>query len=158
MRPLVPRSCLLRCLLALTADQRLDCRYPVTLTLWHMFFSGALAFACVRGGYVQSINMSSESYMRAIVPIGALFAGEPRSCWQYAGRAALSPSPPAKELGSCLQCPTVGSVQAQLCKKAVRQLSLLAFSLTDSCEAGLQAPCGSAMQPTCTSRCHLSRC
>ena len=24
--------------------------YPITLTLWHMFFSGALAFACVRGG------------------------------------------------------------------------------------------------------------
>ena len=47
------------------------------MQLWHMFFSGALAFGCVRGGYVASINMSTESYMRAIVPIGALFAGEP---------------------------------------------------------------------------------
>jgi len=45
--------------------------------MWHMFFSGTLAFACVRGGYVTSINMSSETYLRAIVPIGALFAGEP---------------------------------------------------------------------------------
>jgi len=49
--------------------------YPITLTMWHMFFSGTLAFACVRGGYVTSINMSSETYLRAIVPIGALFAG-----------------------------------------------------------------------------------
>ena len=49
--------------------------YPITLTMWHMFFSGALAFICVRGGYVPSINMSTETYMKAIVPIGALFAG-----------------------------------------------------------------------------------
>ena len=46
-------------------------------TMWHMFFSGALAFICVRGGYVPSINMSAETYMKAIVPIGALFAGMP---------------------------------------------------------------------------------
>ena len=45
--------------------------------MWHMFFSGALAFICVRGGYVPSINMSAETYMKAIVPIGALFAGMP---------------------------------------------------------------------------------
>ena len=50
--------------------------YPITLTMWHMAFSGALAFVCVRGGYVPSINMSSETYLKAIVPIGALFAGE----------------------------------------------------------------------------------
>lgn len=49
--------------------------YPITLTMWHMFFSGTLAFICVRGGYVNSINMSSETYLRAVVPIGALFAG-----------------------------------------------------------------------------------
>lgn len=29
--------------------------------------------------YVSSINMSTESYMRAILPIGALFAGGPFS-------------------------------------------------------------------------------
>ena len=48
--------------------------------MWHMFFSGALAFICVRGGYVPAINMSAETYMKAIVPIGALFAGMPGSC------------------------------------------------------------------------------
>ena len=44
--------------------------------MWHMLFSGTLAFICVRGGYVNSINMSSETYLRAVVPIGALFAGK----------------------------------------------------------------------------------
>ena len=57
---------------------------PITLTMWHMFFSGTLAFICVRGGYVNSINMSSETYLRAVVPIGALFAGKafatPKQC------------------------------------------------------------------------------
>ena len=48
---------------------------PITLTMWHMLFSGVLAFICVRGGYVNSINMSTETYLRAVVPIGALFAG-----------------------------------------------------------------------------------
>lgn len=49
--------------------------YPITLTMWHMFFSSVLAFACVRLGYVPSINMSSDTYLKAIVPIAALFAG-----------------------------------------------------------------------------------
>ena len=56
------------------------------MQLWHMFFSGALAFGCVRGGYVASINMSTESYMRAIVPIGALFAGAPNHIRSLAQR------------------------------------------------------------------------
>ncbi|KAK9834440.1 hypothetical protein WJX74_001775 [Apatococcus lobatus] len=49
--------------------------FPIALTMWHMGFSGLLAFACVRLGYVPSVNMSRETYMKAIVPIGALFAG-----------------------------------------------------------------------------------
>ena len=49
--------------------------YPISLTMWHMLFSSLLALACVRGGYVPSINMSSDTYLKAIVPISALFAG-----------------------------------------------------------------------------------
>ena len=49
--------------------------FPIALTMWHMGFSGLLAFACVRLGYVPSVNMSRETYMKAILPIGALFAG-----------------------------------------------------------------------------------
>lgn len=52
--------------------------YPITLTMWHMLFSSALAFICVRSGYVAPVsNMTAETYMRAVVPIGALFAGVP---------------------------------------------------------------------------------
>ena len=54
--------------------------YPITLTMWHMFFSSVLAFICVRGGYVASINMSMDTYLRAIVPISALFAGLAPCC------------------------------------------------------------------------------
>ncbi|BDA42040.1 probable sugar phosphate/phosphate translocator At5g25400 [Coccomyxa sp. Obi] len=49
--------------------------YPITLTMWHMLFSSALAFLCVRTGYVPSVNMTADTYFRAVVPIGALFAG-----------------------------------------------------------------------------------
>ena len=49
--------------------------YPVTLTMWHMAFSAALAFTCVRFGFIPSANMSRETYIKAIVPISALFAG-----------------------------------------------------------------------------------
>ena len=52
--------------------------YPITLTMWHMLFSSVLAFICVRGGYVPSINMSRENYLHSIVPISALFAGAAR--------------------------------------------------------------------------------
>lgn len=51
--------------------------YPISLTMWHMLFSSALAFICVRSGYVApAANMTAETYMRAVVPIGALFAGD----------------------------------------------------------------------------------
>ena len=38
--------------------------YPITLTMWHMAFSAALAFLCVRSGYVPSANLSREMYMQ----------------------------------------------------------------------------------------------
>lgn len=49
--------------------------YPIALTIWHMTFSSALAFLLVRSGYVQSCDMSMETYMKAVVPIGACFSG-----------------------------------------------------------------------------------
>ncbi|KAK2076286.1 hypothetical protein QBZ16_001218 [Prototheca wickerhamii] len=48
--------------------------YPITLTMWHMFFCASLAIGLVKSGKVQSINMDRETYMRAIVPIGACYA------------------------------------------------------------------------------------
>ena len=50
--------------------------YPISLTMWHMAFSSVLAFLCVRLGYVPAVNMTTGTYMKAILPIGALFAGE----------------------------------------------------------------------------------
>ena len=49
--------------------------YPISLTMWHMTFSSVLAFLCVRMGYVPAVNMTMGTYMKAILPIGALFAG-----------------------------------------------------------------------------------
>ena len=49
--------------------------YPIALTIWHMTFSSGLAFAVVRLGYVEACNMSAETYVKAVVPIGACFAG-----------------------------------------------------------------------------------
>lgn len=48
--------------------------YPITLTMWHMGFSSVLAFLLVRTGVVPSANLSQETYLKAIVPIGGLFA------------------------------------------------------------------------------------
>ena len=50
--------------------------YPISLTMWHMAFSSVLAFLCVRLGYVPAVNMTMGTYMKAILPIGALFAGK----------------------------------------------------------------------------------
>eukprot|EP00891_Asterochloris_glomerata_P000641 jgi/Astpho2/641/Aster-04482 len=49
--------------------------FPIALTMWHMTFSGVLAFLLVRLGYVGACDMSAETYVRAVVPIGACFAG-----------------------------------------------------------------------------------
>lgn len=40
-----------------------------------MFFCSFLAILLVKLGYVESIGMSSETYLKAIVPIGLLYAG-----------------------------------------------------------------------------------
>jgi hypothetical protein len=42
--------------------------------MWHMFFCSALAVGLVKSGKVQAIDMSTETYVRAIVPIGACYA------------------------------------------------------------------------------------
>ena len=66
-----PSSCTTRWILAYYGFP-----YPISLTMWHMAFSSVLAFLCVRLGYVPAVNMTSGTYMKAIVPIGALFAGK----------------------------------------------------------------------------------
>jgi drug/metabolite transporter (DMT)-like permease len=48
--------------------------YPITLTLWHMLFCSTIAFALVRSGWVKSIDMEFDTYVSAIVPIGACYA------------------------------------------------------------------------------------
>lgn len=48
--------------------------YPIALTLWHMLFCSSIAFALVRLGWVKSIGMSFETYLSAIVPIGACYS------------------------------------------------------------------------------------
>lgn len=48
--------------------------YPITLTMWHMFFCATLAIGLVKSGKVQAINMDRATYIKAIVPIGACYA------------------------------------------------------------------------------------
>jgi hypothetical protein len=49
--------------------------YPLTLTLWHMFFCSSIAFLLVRVlKVVKSVNMSASDYRRRVLPIGALYA------------------------------------------------------------------------------------
>jgi len=50
--------------------------FPITLTMWHMAFSAFLATILVRGGWVAGVDMSFDTYLRAIVPVAFLFAGE----------------------------------------------------------------------------------
>ena len=38
--------------------------YPITLTMWHMFFCSILAIALVKSGHVASINMERETYLK----------------------------------------------------------------------------------------------
>eukprot|EP00887_Chlorella_sp_A99_P000804 scaffold5.g804.t1 len=49
--------------------------YPVALTLWHMVFCAGLAVGLVKGGYVEPVNMSAETYLKTIAPIGFLYSG-----------------------------------------------------------------------------------
>ena len=50
--------------------------FPITLTLWHMFFSSSVASILVFTGRVPSTEgMDARKYASAVLPIGALFAG-----------------------------------------------------------------------------------
>ena len=50
--------------------------FPITLTLWHMVFCAGLATALVRAGAVAACpTMDAATYVRAVAPVGALFAG-----------------------------------------------------------------------------------
>ncbi|KAF8066272.1 ADIPOR3 [Scenedesmus sp. PABB004] len=57
--------------------------FPLTLTGLHMAFCWAASAALVRGGVVDAPDMPSETYLRCVVPIGALFA-----CVLWLGNAA----------------------------------------------------------------------
>lgn len=49
--------------------------YPITLTMIHMGFSGAVAFFLVRVlKVVPTVNMTFQIYVTCVVPIGAFFA------------------------------------------------------------------------------------
>jgi len=49
--------------------------YPISLTLWHMFFCSTVGFLCVRVfKFVGSHNLSVSDYGSRVVPIGMLYA------------------------------------------------------------------------------------
>lgn len=49
--------------------------FPISLTLWHMFFCSAIAIFVVRVlKAVPSLNMSMADYYRRVMPIGLLYA------------------------------------------------------------------------------------
>lgn len=51
--------------------------FPVTLTMWHMGFSAVLATVCVKAGWIPAEKkMTSEVYLRAVLPVAVLFAGK----------------------------------------------------------------------------------
>jgi len=49
--------------------------YPISLTMMHMGFCSTLAIGLVKSGFVESCNMSMETYLRAVMPIGFLYSG-----------------------------------------------------------------------------------
>jgi hypothetical protein len=45
--------------------------FPITLTIWHMFFCSSVGFIAVRVlGMVKSHNMTTKEYMSRVMPIG----------------------------------------------------------------------------------------
>jgi hypothetical protein len=49
--------------------------FPISLTLWHMFFCSTVAFLCVRVfKFVPSHDLKTADYMQRVVPIGLLYA------------------------------------------------------------------------------------
>ncbi|GMH44092.1 hypothetical protein BSKO_12026 [Bryopsis sp. KO-2023] len=51
-----------------------DFPYPIGLTTIHMGFCSILAYVLVKSGVVQGVDISFDTYLRAIVPIGVLFS------------------------------------------------------------------------------------
>ena len=49
--------------------------FPITLTMWHMLFSSSIAIALVKSNAVSGADITLDTYKKAVVPIGALFAG-----------------------------------------------------------------------------------
>eukprot|EP00798_Chlamydomonas_sp_ICE-L_P001689 gene1689-33086_t len=49
--------------------------YPLSLTLTHMGFGSILAYAIVHLRLVEAVAITTETYVRCILPIGFLFAG-----------------------------------------------------------------------------------
>ncbi|KDD74809.1 hypothetical protein H632_c1059p0 [Helicosporidium sp. ATCC 50920] len=49
--------------------------FPITLTMWHMFFCSSVGFIVVRVlGLVKPHNLSAREYCRRVLPIGVLYA------------------------------------------------------------------------------------
>eukprot|EP00884_Botryococcus_braunii_P014630 jgi/Botrbrau1/23168/Bobra.0041s0019.1 len=49
--------------------------YPVTLTMFHMFFCSVLAWVLILFGWVEAISLTFDTFIRAFMPIGLLYAG-----------------------------------------------------------------------------------
>lgn len=49
--------------------------YPVALTCTHMAFCSVMAFGLVKSGLVEAVNITVDTYLSCILPIGLLFAG-----------------------------------------------------------------------------------
>jgi hypothetical protein len=50
-------------------------KYPIALTLWHMFFCTTVSSFLVRGiGTTKRLHMPRKDYVNRVVPIGALYA------------------------------------------------------------------------------------
>lgn len=50
--------------------------YPISLTVWHMIFSGSIASVLLWSGAVApAANMDAHTYATAVLPISSLFAG-----------------------------------------------------------------------------------
>lgn len=48
--------------------------FPISLTLWHMVFSSACASALVWSGLVKGVEISTEVYVKYVIPISGCYA------------------------------------------------------------------------------------
>ena len=49
--------------------------YPLALTMCHMAFCSCFAAAVIKSGKVDAPSMDKDTYLKAVVPIGALYSG-----------------------------------------------------------------------------------